>query len=155
MVKKPDIKTRKKLRITMCVLYLMELVICTMPFIQDTKVNADGLVTVASPFNMFMMLFGVTSNVDGSFAAFSVVCVVLILIPIINFLFCALDKERNLKNIVSVISCFVSVFLILLFIPRQNISIGDIVAILVYVLIMFITSIAMVMRLSKDVEDKK
>ena len=86
MVKKPDIKTRKKLRITMCVLYLMELVICTMPFIQDTKVNADGLVTVASPFNMFMMLFGVTSNVDGSFAAFSVVCVVLILIPIINFL---------------------------------------------------------------------
>ena len=58
MVKKPDIKTRKKLRITMCVLYLMELVICTMPFIQDTKVNADGLVTVASPFNMFMMLFG-------------------------------------------------------------------------------------------------
>ncbi len=25
MVKKPDIKTRKKLRITMCVLYLMEL----------------------------------------------------------------------------------------------------------------------------------
>ncbi len=149
MVKKPDIKTRKKLRITMCVLYLMELVICTMPFIQDTKVNADGLVTVASPFNMFMMLFGVT------FAAFSVVCVVLILIPIINFLFCALDKERNLKNIVSVISCFTAVFLILSFIPRQNISIGSIVAIMVYVLIMFITSIAMVMRLSKDVEDKK
>ncbi len=39
MVKKLDIKTRKKLRITMCVLYLMELVICTMPFIQDTKVR--------------------------------------------------------------------------------------------------------------------
>ena len=90
-----------------------------------------------------------------SFAAFSVVCVVLILIPIINFLFCALDKERNLKNIVSVISCFTAVFLILSFIPRQNISIGSIVAIMVYVLIMFITSIAMVMRLSKDVEDKK
>ena len=32
---------------------------------------------------------------------------------------------------------------------------GSIVAIMVYVLIMFITSIAMVMRLSKDVEDKK
>ncbi len=80
---------------------------------------------------------------------------VLILIPIINFLFCALDKERNLKNIVSVISCFTAVFLILSFIPRQNISIGSIVAIMVYVLIMFITSIAMVMRLSKDVEDKK
>ena len=46
-------------------------------------------------------------------------------------------------------------FLILSFIPRQNISIGSIVAIMVYVLIMFITSIAMVMRLSKDVEDKK
>ena len=150
MVKRPDIKTRKKLRITMCVLYLLELVICTMPFIQDTKYNEDGLVTVASPFNMFMMLFGVTSNVDGSFAAFTAVCMALILIPIINFLFCALDKERNLKNIVSVISCFTAVFLILAFIPIKNISIGAIVAIMVYVLIMFITSIAMVMRLSKD-----
>ena len=82
----------------MCVLYLLELVICTMPFIQDTKVNADGLVTVASPFNMFMMLFGVTSNVDGSFAAFSVVCVVLILIPIINFLFCAGQGAQSQKH---------------------------------------------------------
>ena len=156
MVKKPDIKARKKLRITMCVLYLLQIVICTLPYFQDIKFNEDGLVTLASPFNMFIILFNVTSPLDSSVVAISVICVALILIPIIGFFFCAFDKQRNLKNIVSVICCFAGVFLIAMLLGNENVkfmSIGAVLAILLYIIIMFITSIAMVMRLSKDEEE--
>ncbi len=153
MIKRPDIKTRKKLRITMCVLYLFEVLFCTMPFIQDVKFNEDGLVTMASPFNMFLILFGVTSELDPTVIAFSIVCIALIVLPTIAFFFCALDKERNLKNIVSVICCLTCVILILGFIPAKHLSIGAVFAVLLYIIIMFITSVAMVMRLSKDEPD--
>lgn len=154
MQKKPDIKTRKKLRITMCVFYLLQIVVCTMPFIQDVKFNEDGIVTVASPFNMFILLFSVTSELNEFVVRFSVVCIALILIPIAGFFFCALDKERNLKNIASLICCIAGVVLILGFIPAQYISIGAVIALLLYVILMLLTSFSMVMRLSKDPVDE-
>ncbi len=152
MVKRPDVKARKKLRIAMCTFYLLEEVLCTMPFLQDTKLNADGLVTMVSPYQIFVLIFGVTSGMEA-FVAVSVICIALILIPIIGFLFCALDKERNLKNLVSEFCCIAGVVLILALTSNPEahvLSFGAIFAILVYVLIMFLTAIAMVMRLSKD-----
>lgn len=34
MLKIPENKTRKKLRITLCVLYLVEIVLCALPYFQ-------------------------------------------------------------------------------------------------------------------------
>ena len=34
MLKMPENKTRKKLRITLCVLYLVEIVLCALPYFQ-------------------------------------------------------------------------------------------------------------------------
>ena len=79
----------------------------------------------------------------------------LILIPIVGFFASALDKERNIKNIISILCCFGAVFLIATMLGGSNVdylSIGAVIAILLYIIIMFITSIAMVMRLSKDEE---
>ena len=81
-----------------------------------------------------------------------ILCLVIILIPVLGFFFCALDKQRNLKNIVSALCCLGAVFAVLS-IPRQFISLGAILAIILYVIIMFLTSVAMVMRLSRDVDD--
>lgn len=147
MLKRPDTKTRKKLRIAMSVLYLLQIVVCTMPFIHNFQ--ADGKITSASPFFMFTLLFGVVSGLDATAVTMCILCIMMILIPIIGFLFCALDKERNLKNLVSLACCLAGVFIILT-IPSQYISIGAVIAIIFYVVIMFLTSIAMVMRLSKD-----
>lgn len=151
MTKKPDVKTRKKLRIAMCVLYLFEILFCTMPFIQNIKAN--GEITSASPFFMFTMLFGVTSELDGTVIAMCILCILMILIPVIGFFFCALDKERNLKNIVSLFCCLSAVFVILR-IPPDYLSLGAVAAIIFYIIIMFLTSVAMVMRLSKDEEEE-
>ena len=147
MVKRPDVKTRKKLRIAMCVLYLFQIVICTMPFIQN--IDIQGNITSASPFFMLTMLFGVLQGMDSTVVTMCVLCIIMIVIPIIGFLFCALDKERNLKNLVSLLCCFGGVYVILS-IPSQYISLGAIIAIVLYVILMLLTSIALVMRLSKD-----
>ena len=133
----------------MCVFYLVQIVLCTMPFIQNF--DASGNVTSASPFFMVTMLFGVVSGLTNEAVTMCILCLVIILIPILGFFFCALDKRRNLKNLVSVLCCFAGVFLILS-IPRAYISLGAIIAIILYILIMFLTSVAMVMRLSKDSE---
>ena len=52
----------------------------------------------------------------------------------------------------SALCCLGAVFAVLS-IPRQFISLGAILAIILYVIIMFLTSVAMVMRLSRDVDD--
>lgn len=149
MRKRPDIKTRKKLRIAMCIFYLLQIVICTMPFIHNF--GPDGSITSASPIFMFTMLFGAISGFDSTAITVCILCTVMILIPIIGFFFCAIDKERNLKNIVSMICCLAGVFIILI-IPRQYISLGAIIAIIFYIIIMLLTSFSMVLRLSKDEE---
>ena len=87
MVKRPDIKVRKRLRITMCILYLAQIVVCTFPYFQDVRFNEDGLVTMKSPFNMVILLFSVTSDMKGSVVSLAIICMILILIPIIGFFF--------------------------------------------------------------------
>ncbi len=146
MVKRPDVKTRKKLRLAMCVFYLLQIVVCTMPFIQN--IDSEHI-TSASPFFMFTLLFGSLSGLDSTTTTMCVLCIFMIVIPIIGFLFCSLDKERNLKNLVSAFCCLAGVFIILA-IPSQYISLGAIIAIILYIIIMLLTSVAMVMRLSKD-----
>lgn len=152
MTKKPDIKTRKKLRYAMCALYLLEIVICTMPFVHYFK--PDGSIISASPFFMITMLFGVISGLDATVVTMCVLCILMVVLPTIGFFFSALDKERNIKNLVSILCCLASVFIILN-IPGSYMSIGAVLAILLYVVIMFLTSIAMVMRLSKDEEESR
>lgn len=133
----------------MCFFYLLQIVVCTMPFIQ--YIDPDGNITSASPLFMFTLLFGAVSGLDDTTVKMCILCIFMIVIPMIGFLFCALDKERNLKNLVSVLCCFAGVFIILS-IPKPFISLGAIIAVVLYIIIMIMTSVAMVMRLSKDEE---
>ena len=73
---------------------------------------------------------------------------VFLVIPIVGFFFCALDKERNLKNIVSIICCLLGVFSILTIVSVNFISYGSLFALLFYLLSSFITAFAMMARLT-------
>lgn len=151
MIKKPDIKGRKKLRLVICVLYLIQITICTLPFFEST--NLDFKLPWLSPFYLVIFMF---QSFSGTIALASILCLLLILVPVIGFFACALDKERNIKNIISIFCCLAGVFLITAMLGGNNvkyISYGAIFAILMYFLIMMLTSVAMVMRLSKDVEE--
>ncbi len=153
MLKRPDIGTRKKLRIAMCVFYVLQLFVCTLPFLQF--VNEKNVIEgTASPYYLVLTLFRSSVQLPEEVVRLCVVSLFLFIIPLFGFLFCAFDKERNLKNIVSAICCLAAVYLILVMTSAAEsvLSIGAIVAMLLYIVIMLLTSMAFVMRFSKDPE---
>ena len=150
MLKKPENKTRKKLRITQCVLFLAQLLFCTFTFVQIPNPDPTKLGFYATVFDMLGYLGGDFPDVAQSSAFSSVLPLffVFLVIPIVGFFFCALDKERNLKNIVSIICSLLGVFSILTIVSINFISYGSLFALLFYLLISFITAFAMMARLT-------
>ncbi len=141
MERKPDINRRKKLRIAMCVFFFFQMVACTLPFAQG--VGYGKQFETASPLGLAFYLIG------GEYTVFGLMCLLVLIVPMVGFLFCALDKERNIKNIVSLLCCFAGVYLVLLVSNRYP-SLGTIVAILLYIILVFLASAAMVLRLSNE-----
>lgn len=140
MNKIPETKARKGLRITLCVLYLLEIVLCTWPYIEIP--SADG--TAFKSLSAFEMLsyVGQTSD-DNGFQVAVAAFLVFPVIPIVGFFFCALDRKRNMKNIVSLLCCLAGVVMILLAITPSSITYGSMFSILLYIVIAFISSFSM------------
>ena len=156
MLKIPENKTRKKLRITQCVLFLMLAVFCSFTFIEIPNPDLSGQNFYATVFDMLGYMGGSFPDtaLSESFKSVLPFYFVFIIIPIVGFFFCAPDKERNLKNIVSIILCLAGVFSILTVVSLNFISYGSLFSLLVYILLSFITTIAMMARLTKDAEAK-
>lgn len=150
MLKKPENKTRKKLRITQCVLFLAEILFCTFTFVQIPNPDPTKLGFYATVFDMFGYLGGkFPEGAQGeAFSSMLPLFFVFLVIPVVGFFFCALDKERNLKNIVSIICSLLGVFSILTIVSINFISYGSLFALLFYLLISFITAFAMMARLT-------
>ena len=155
MNKIPENKTRKRLRITLCVLYLFQLVFCAWPYyayIQDGKYVSDTVYEMLSALG--------TGNVTGiSDAEYSAVTQLLplnfifVAVPLIGFFFCAFDKERNLKNVVSLILALVGVVSILTIVPINLMSLGSVLALLDYLLISFLSTISIFARYTVSKEE--
>ena len=58
MLKKPENKTRKRLRITQCVLFLAQILFCTFTFVQIPNPDPTKLGFYATVFDMFGYLGG-------------------------------------------------------------------------------------------------
>lgn len=151
MNKIPENKTRKRLRLVLCFLYLVEIVMCSFPFYQYVE---DGKLITNSVFEMLSAL-GAGNTIGISDSAFSAVATMLpmnfifVIVPIIGFFFCALDKERNMKNIASLICCLVGVISILTIVTVNLLSLGSLIALLLYILISFLSSFSMLARVAK------
>ena len=147
MIKLPENKTRKKLRITQCVLYLFEIVFCTFPYIQGQA--SDGYLYSHSVFSI-ISYWGATvpdTMAGAAFQTYAMFMPIFVVVPIVGFFFCALDKQRNMKNVVSIICCLIGVVAILMIVNRM-LSLGSLLALLVYLVICFITTMAMFARIS-------
>ena len=157
MLKKPENKTRKRLRITQCVFYLLQIFLCTFPVIRFPKPDEPGQYLHRTLFDMFGYMFSSYSD-EAVASAFKVAIpffLLLLINPIVGFFFCAIDKERNLKNIVSVVCCLLGVFSTLTFIPINMLGFGAILSLIFYIFISFITTIAMMARLVDDSNTNK
>lgn len=149
MIKIEENKTRKRLRITMCVLYLVEIFVCSLPYINGTA--SDGYFYSYSVFDILSYLGGEIPDTAAG-AAFQQAIpyfFIFLVIPAIGFFFCLFDKYRNLKNIVSILCCLAGVVSILLIVSYM-ISIGSLVGLLVYIAICFITTLSMFARITTD-----
>ncbi len=158
MLKLPENKTRKGLRLTQCVLFLIEILLCSIDFVKIPNPdypNDMSKCTHETPFGMILSLFGSADGASDSQISYMLFYLIFIIVPIVGFFFCALDKERNLKNFVSLFCCLVGVVSILLIIPLNYIDLGSTLALLIYILICFLTSIAMMARLVKEDESKE
>ncbi len=149
MFKLPENKTRKKLRITQCVLYLILILLCTFTYVRIPNPEQAGQYFYATVFDMLGYIGGTFPNIPASEALQSYIPFFFIfpVIPLVGFFFCALDKERNMKNIVSIICCLLGVVSILFIVTLNFIDIGSMLSLLVYILVSFITTIAMMARI--------
>lgn len=153
MIKLDENKTRKRLRIAQCVLYLVQIFLCTFPYIQG--VTSDEQFYSYSVFDLLSYIGGEFPSTAAGDALQQALPYFLffLLIPVIGFFVCAFDKYRNLKNIVSVLCCLAGVVAIL-FIVGYLISIGSLVALLLYLVICFVTTMAMFARITPEPEKK-
>jgi len=156
MFKLPENKTRKKLRITQCVFYLILILLCTFTYVRIPNPTQAGSYFYATVFDMLGYMGGTFPDIPATEALKSYIPFFLIfpVIPIVGFFFCALDKERNMKNIVSLVCCLLGVFSILFIVTLNFIDIGSMLSLLVYILVSFITTIAMMARIVDNSEKK-
>ena len=157
MTKIPENKTRKRLRLALCVLYLFEIVMCSMPFYQ--YIDGNRLYS----YSVFEMLAALgTGNTvglpDSEFAAASVILplnFIFVIIPVVGFFFCALDKQSNMKNIVSIFCCLFGVLSIMMIVTVNFLSLGSLISLLLYLLISFLSALSIFARMVKPTEEEK
>lgn len=149
MVKIPENKTRKRLRLTLCTLYLIQIFLCTMPYIQGN--SSDGKFYAYTVFDMILFWGGnIPDTAAGSaFQTYILFMPVFFIIPIVGFFFCALDKERNMKNIASIVCCLLGVLSILI-ILGYSLSLGSMISLLLYLVICFLTTMSMFARITDN-----
>lgn len=154
MIKIEENKTRKKLRIALCVLYLVQIFMCTFPYINGTA--SDGYFYSYSVLDVLSYLGGEFPDSAAGAAMQQAIpyFFIFLIIPVIGFFFCLFDKYRNLKNIVSMICCLAGVVSIL-FIVSYLLSIGSLIALLLYIVICFITTMSMFARITSDENTQK
>ena len=146
MLKIPENKTRKRFRIAQCIFYALLVMLCSMPYIQGA--TTDGKFFSYSVLDLMSFIGGTADGTLGD-AFLNYVMYTPILI---GFFFCLFDRERNIKNIVSLLCCAAGIVAILA-IAGVAMSLGAILSILIYLLISFLTTIAIVARFTKDSSD--
>ena len=152
MRKLPENKQRKRLRLTMCFMYLFQIFLCTSPFVLLR--SSDGATLKdESVFSVIYKIFNSLGDVDkvGGIVRF-VPYFLLVIIPVAGFFLCALDTQRNLKNVCSLFLNFAAILSILMVVPVSVLQIGSVLQLILYVVLSFLASLAMVMRLNKTEE---
>jgi hypothetical protein len=127
----------------------MQIFLCTFPYVQGE--TSDGTFRGYTVFDMLSYLGGeIPDTADGAaLQSYVIYFLIFLVIPIIGFLFCLFDRERNVKNIVSIFCCLAGVVSILV-IVNYTISLGSVCALLLYLLTSFISIYAIMARLVSD-----
>lgn len=157
MTKLFENKQRKRLRLAMCFIYLFQVFLCTAPYVMLYS-TANGKYKDESVFSMIyksLMGGGDLSSAGGFMTILPYFF--LVLLPVAGFFLCALDRERNVKNVCSLVFNFLAVMAMLMVVPPDAMLIGALVQIILYIALTFLATVAMLARLNKerDPEEEK
>ena len=126
-------KKAKYLRIALAVLYFIQVVLTTFPF--TWVVDSDGNVKELTAFEIAVRPSGYETAQDIKLA---LLFAVFVLFPVVCFFFCVLSKGV-LKNFVS-FACSIICAALITFGIGATIAMGAVVSLLLYVLILFLTT---------------
>ncbi len=136
-------KKAKRIRITLAVLYFIQVVLTTFPF--TWIVDDSGNVKQLTAFELAVRPSGYETIQDVKLA---LLFAIFVLFPAVCFFFCVLDKS-NKKNVVSIICCLTCACLITFGIGA-TIAMGAVVSLLLYVLILFFTVQSLILPVAEN-----
>ncbi|WP_407386213.1 hypothetical protein [Ruminococcus sp.] len=130
-------KSEKRVRIFLAVLFFIQIILLPLPLMQGTVV-IDGVEGVGhrTALNLLFQYNGFNSFSEVMVAIYGAI---LIIMPIVSFFFCILDKRSIKKYIVSGITCVLCA-VIICFGPKDSIAIGGVLTLILNVLTLFMTS---------------
>lgn len=136
----PENKKTKRVRIALCVLFLLNISCLSLPFIGLQTADSYQVMTA---FNLMYFL----STGDGQFMQLGGFCLLFLLLPLAGFCTAAFDKHRNIKSGVGLAVSVVGICAIL-FLGANSLSIGAIFALLLYLATAFCSVIMFMANLS-------
>ncbi len=136
-------KKGKTLRITLAVLYFIQVVLTTFPFMWGA--DADGNLKQLTAFEIAVQPDGYNSAEEIKLA---ILFAVFVLFPAVCFFFCCLDKSTK-KNFVS-FACSITCACLITFGIGSMIAMGALVSLLLYVLILFITTSSLLVSVNDN-----
>lgn len=143
-------KRVKRLRITCAVFFFIEVILTTFPYIWGPL--EDGTMGELTAFQMMIQIGGYKNSNAVMLAVF---CAVFVIFPLAGFFVMILDKKTYWKYLVSASCCIICSALITFGISGY-IDIGAVVAMLLYILILFLTAFCFVTDYAdKNSQDKK
>ena len=130
-------KSERKVRIFMAIMFFLQTVVTTIPFIQGVVV-VDGVERNATmtALNLLIQTGGYSTT-----AAFPLAVAggILVVFPMVAFFFCVLDTKSRVKYLVSGL-CSVVCAMVIAFGLANLISIGAIITLIINVVTLFMTS---------------
>lgn len=144
-----ETKRTKRIRVFICVLYVITIALCALPFVQ--VYSPDGK-TIQS-FTVFNMIFD-GFNQGGSSIGTAIYGLFLVLLPVIGFLFESFDKSRCFKCLTGVLCPIICVAMIC-FGPGWSFGFGAMFSIITYLLICFFSVYLFLVKAEEKNNEKK
>lgn len=126
-------KSERRVRLTLAVLFFLQVLLIPLPLMQG---DIDGGIGHRTALNLLFQYNGYNSFSEVMTAIYGAIIVVL---PIVAFFFCVLDKRSKKKYVVSILSCILPA-IIICFGVKDTIAIGGVFTLILNVVTLFMTS---------------
>ena len=131
-------KSEKRVRLILAVLFFLQVLLLPLPLMQGTITEGElaGGIGHRTALNLLFQYNGFNSFSEVMLAVYGGI---LIIMPIVSFFFCLLDKKSYKKYVVSALTCVLCA-VIICFGPKDSIAIGGVLTLILNVITLFMTS---------------